>query len=300
MSRTKPWELSDALWERAEPLIPPREGKKKTGRPPHSDRAMLGAILFVLRTGIQWNALPREVGASTTVYDRFRLWLDAGFFAQLWAAGLQEYDELVGIDWQWQSLDGALTKAPFGGAATGANPTDRGKRGTKRSTLSEGHGLPLAIAVDGANIHDTKLVAVTLEAVVIPRPECAQHLCLDAGYVGDKTKDAVTARGYVPHVRPRGEDTASARLLDPTKTPRRWVVESTQPQYPPGALDVHLPACHDRAHRAAEAPARRDAAARSPGPRLTGKWCAMPVLASPSSGPVPLVPASAPPRPRPS
>ena len=69
-------------------MIPARVGKTKTGRPPQRDRAMLGAILFVLRTGIQWNALPREVGASTTVYDRFRLWLDAGFFAQVWEAGV--------------------------------------------------------------------------------------------------------------------------------------------------------------------------------------------------------------------
>jgi putative transposase len=51
-----------------------------------------------LRTGLQWNALPREIGASTTVYDRFRAWERDGFFARLWAAGLAEHDELVGID----------------------------------------------------------------------------------------------------------------------------------------------------------------------------------------------------------
>jgi putative transposase len=97
---------------------------------------MLSAILYVLRIGLQWNALPRELGASTTVYDRFRQWEADGFFTRLWAAGLAEFDEVVGIDWQWQSLDGVLTKAPFGGAATGRNPTDRGKQGTKRSTLA--------------------------------------------------------------------------------------------------------------------------------------------------------------------
>ena len=144
---------------------------------------------------------------------------------QLWEAGLQEFDELVGIDWEWQRLEGAMTKAPFGGAATGANPTDRGKRGTKRSTLSEGHGLPLAIAVAGANVHDTQLVAATLEAVVVARPTGSQHRCLDAGYVGEKTATVVQAQGSVAPVRPRGEDTANAGSADPTKTPRRWVVE---------------------------------------------------------------------------
>src|SRR5947209_5047005 len=123
---------------------------------------MFTALVYVLRTGIQWNALPRERGASTTVYDRFRLWEKQGFFTHLWQGGLQEYDELVGLDWEWQSMDGVMTKAPLGGGATGANPTDRGKSGTKRSQFCEGHGLPLALALDGANIHDTRLVAPTL------------------------------------------------------------------------------------------------------------------------------------------
>ena len=229
MNRTRPWEVSEVLWERVQPLIPPRPPHPKGGRPAENDRQMFSAILYVLRTGIQWNALPRELGASTTVYDRFRLWEKQGFFKSLWQAGLHEYDELEGIQWEWQSLDGVMTKAPFGGAATGANPTDRGKRGTKRSQLCDGHGLPLAIAVEGANVHDTKLVAATLDAIVIARPEpseeAPQHLCLDAGYVGDKTEQVVTQRKYVAHVRPRGEEAAHARSLDPSKKPRRWVVE---------------------------------------------------------------------------
>ncbi len=72
MKRTKPWELSDEVWERVRPLIPERPAHPTGGRPAQSDRQMLSAILYVLRTGIQWNALPRELGASTTVYDRFR------------------------------------------------------------------------------------------------------------------------------------------------------------------------------------------------------------------------------------
>ena len=229
MSRTHPWEVTDALWQRVEPLIPPRPARLKGGRPPLSNRQMLGAILYVLRTGLQWNALPREYGASTTVYDRYRLWIEQGVFHRMWEAGLAEYDEGVGIDWQWQSLDGAMTKAPFGGAATGANPTDRGKQGTKRSMLCDGQGIPLAVTVEGANVHDTRLVAKTLDTLVIARPvisdEHTQHLCLDAGYVGPKTAAIVVEHGYTPHVRPRGEDAANARSLDPQKTPRRWVVE---------------------------------------------------------------------------
>ena len=235
MARTKPWELSEEVWERARPLLPPPKPRPRGGRPPCEDRPMLGAILYVLRTGLQWNALPPEIGASTTVYDRFRAWERVGVFARLWAAGLQEFDELVGIDWEWQSLDGVMTKAPFGRAATakaegiGHHPTDRGKHGTKRSTLSEGHGLPLAIVVAGANVHDMKLAAPTLDALVIERPapttEQPQHLCLDAGYDDDLPRFAADQRGYLAHIRPRGVDRANVGSRDPSKKPRRWVVE---------------------------------------------------------------------------
>jgi putative transposase len=74
---------------------------------------MFAAIVYVLRTGIQWNALPRELGASSTVYDRFRLWEEQGFFQRLWQAGLQGYDELAGIGWDWQSVDGSMGNRPF-------------------------------------------------------------------------------------------------------------------------------------------------------------------------------------------
>jgi putative transposase len=97
------------------------------------DRRVFAAIIYVLSTGIQWNALPRELGASSTVHDRFQEWEQAGFFMALWQAGLEKYDEMQGIEWEWQAVDGAMTKAPLGKAATGANPTDRGKSGTKRS-----------------------------------------------------------------------------------------------------------------------------------------------------------------------
>jgi putative transposase len=189
---------------------------------------------YVLRTGLQWNALPHAIGASTTVDDRFRAWEADGFFARLWAAGLAEFDELVGIDWEWQSLDGVMTKAPFGRAATAAaegighTPTDRGKLGTKRSTLSDGHGLPLAMVVAGANVHDLKLTAPTLDALVVERPlptaEQPQRLCLDAGYDYDLSRFAAQQRGYIAHIRPRGEDRANAGSLAPAKQPRRWVV----------------------------------------------------------------------------
>jgi putative transposase len=78
MNRTRPWEVSNALWEWVQPLIPTGPPDPKGGRPAENDRQMFSAILYVLRTDIQWNALPGELGASTTVYDRFRWWEKLG------------------------------------------------------------------------------------------------------------------------------------------------------------------------------------------------------------------------------
>jgi putative transposase len=227
--RTEPWTVSDDLWARVAPLIPTTPSHAKGGRTRAPDRQVFCAIVYVLRTGIQWNALPRELGASSTIHDRFQEWEHAGLFSKLWEAGLTAYDEFQGIEWRWQALDGVMTKAPFGGAATGPNPTDRAKRGVKRSLLTDGAGIPLAVAVDGANRHDMKLVVATLDGIVIARPtptETPQDLCLDAGYDYAAVRADLAARGYTAHIRSRGEERA-AKVIHPDAKARRWVVERT-------------------------------------------------------------------------
>jgi len=166
----------------------------------------------------------RELGASSTIHDRFQEWVGAGFFTALGEA-LADFDELIGIDWKWQALDGAMTKAPFGGAASGPNPTDRAKLGGKRSLLTDGAGIPLAVAIDGANRHDLKLLAATLDGIVVTRPE-PQRLCLDAGCAYDAVRDDVAARGYDAHMRGRGDERME-KERNPGWRARRWVVERT-------------------------------------------------------------------------
>ena len=68
-------------------------------------------------------------GAHRMAHDRFQEWVEAGVFLKLWQAGVERFDELKGIDWNWLSMDGAMTKAPLGSEDTGSNPTDRGKKG---------------------------------------------------------------------------------------------------------------------------------------------------------------------------
>ena len=121
-------------------------------------------------------------------------------------------------------------QGPSGGDLIGPNPTDRGKKGVKRSLLTEGDGGPLAAAVSGANRHDTKLLSETLDAVVVERPqptaENPQHLCLDKAYDNPTGHQAVGEHDYIPHIRRIGEEELDEHG-EKRYPARRWVVERT-------------------------------------------------------------------------
>lgn len=96
--------------------------------------------------------------------------------------------------------------------------------------MTEGHGIPIGLAVEGANRHDMKLMGPTLEAIVVERPEpteeSPQHLCLDKGYDYPQVRGIVAAWGYTAHIRARGEESRAKREV-PGYRARRWVVERT-------------------------------------------------------------------------
>ena len=138
MPRARSWEVSDVFWERVAPLIPPRVVRHRgrqclrkpgAGRKAMDPRQVFEAIVFVLRTGCHWKSLPKErFGSASSVHRYFRTWLNEGFFLALWRAGLAEYDDMEGIAWRWQSVDGTMLKAPLAQQSVGPNPTDRGKK----------------------------------------------------------------------------------------------------------------------------------------------------------------------------
>jgi putative transposase len=125
------WRIPDWLWARIAPLIPlPPVHPLGCCCSRVPDRVVMNAILMVLGTGMQWNALDATgICNSKTAHRRFQEWRAAGVFHEIWRQGLLAYDEQVGIDWSFLAADGAMTKAPLGGPKTGPNPTDRAKKG---------------------------------------------------------------------------------------------------------------------------------------------------------------------------
>src|SRR4051794_35071924 len=222
-------EVPDELWRRIEPILRDFRPKKPTGRRVANWRKMLNGILFRLRSGCQWDQLPERYGPKSTVHDWFQRWVEGGVFERIWAVLVAECDELGGVQWQWQAADAMLGRARSGGEKTGKTPTDRGKRGTKKSLLTDGDGGPLGAVIAGANVVEQKLLKATIEALVVERPDPAeveQNLNLDKGYDNPRSREAAAGGGYVPHIRRIGEEKKSCDRSKGHK-PRRWVVERT-------------------------------------------------------------------------
>jgi putative transposase len=179
------WTIPDQMWQRIQPLLPPEKEPGAPGRPPLPFRKVMNAILFVLRTGCQWKALPGCYGSGSTAHRRFQQWVRRGIIDAIVGVMVEWYERCRGIDWEWQAADTKLLAAPLGGEATGPNPTDLGKSGTKRHLLVDGRGVPLAFHLSGANRHDLKGLSHLLkpeEGLHALRPEPTdrepQHLCI--------------------------------------------------------------------------------------------------------------------------
>jgi len=140
------WVVTNDFWARVEPLILVRQRldskeyfrKPSAGRPPTPARQVFEAVMYVLRTGCQWKALPKErFGSASAVHKRFLEWEAAGVFESLWQAGLAEYDQMEGIAWRWQSIDAACLSRPW--RKRPSNPTRRiGEKKGEQATLVSG------------------------------------------------------------------------------------------------------------------------------------------------------------------
>ena len=226
------WRIPEELWSLLEPLLPPRPAQPLGCHNPRvPDRDAMNAILFVLRTGCHWNALNGTgICSSSSAHRRLLEWTEAGVFEKAWVRALNRYDKLVGIDWNWLSMDGAMSKAPWGGEKSGPNPTDRAKSGTKRSVITESAGIPLGLAVAGANVVDFKLARDTIVSIPIKRPRptraCPQGVCLDKGYDYREVEALLREFRLTGHIARRGQNVRKLKRNARHKA-RRWVVERT-------------------------------------------------------------------------
>ena len=123
------WRIPDPLWERIELLLPKRHRHRKGGRPPLPWRPVVDGIFFVLRTGCQWKAVPKAFGSGSSLHRYFQSLVRRHLFRKLWRLALEEYDQLQGIDWEWQAIDGCMTKAPLGGKKDREKPDGSSQEG---------------------------------------------------------------------------------------------------------------------------------------------------------------------------
>ncbi len=127
------WTVPDDLWEIIEEILDREYPKHPQDRKRVSLRPVLDGVLHKLRTGCQWNRIPKEYGDDSTIHRHFTAWCELGIFEEIWRQLLLRCESLGGIDWEWQSADGSMGKA-IGKSkcpedAVGSNPTDRGKKG---------------------------------------------------------------------------------------------------------------------------------------------------------------------------
>jgi putative transposase len=116
------WRVNDELWEIIQSILEELDAPAMTGRPRTGQREALDGIIYVMRTGGQWNQLPQKFGDDSSVHRTMQRWIARGVFQRIWAILIENCDELGGVNWEWQSADGAMGKARFGGISSAQTP----------------------------------------------------------------------------------------------------------------------------------------------------------------------------------
>ena len=116
------WRVPDQLWSTVDQVLGELDPPKRTGRKRIDPRGALDAIIFRLRSGCQWNRLPKEYPDDSSVHRTFQRWVRLGVFERIWATLLEACEDLSGVDWEWQAADTSMGKARMGGTSLGRTP----------------------------------------------------------------------------------------------------------------------------------------------------------------------------------
>jgi transposase len=223
--------VSDALWERLQPLLPspPKRRFRFPGRKPLDYRKILTGILFVLKTGIAWDDLPSDLGCGCgkTCRHYLRLWHQAGVWRKLHSVLLAELNSAHQIDWHRALIDASFAKAPEGGEDTGPNPTDRSKFGSKHHVMTDAQGVPLSATTTAANVNEvTQLMHVLVNMPPVggkpgPKRQRPERLQGDRAYDSQPLRSLLRWLGITPVLAARNTEHGSHLGVS------RWFVERT-------------------------------------------------------------------------
>lgn len=223
--------VPDELWERIRPLLPPPKPRRfrYPGRKPIDDRKCLTGILFVLKTGTNWEDLPCEMGCGSgmTCWRRLRDWTRAGVWQRLHATLLAELEGADRIDWDRAAIDSSFVRARGGGERTGPSPVDRSKKGSKHTIITDGRGAPLVATTTAANVPDVVPLIPLVDAIPPVRGKRGRprrrprRLYGDRGFDSEENRRQLSRRGIRPFLARRWTEHGSG--LGKV----RWVVERT-------------------------------------------------------------------------
>ncbi|MFF1837448.1 IS5 family transposase [Streptomyces sp. NPDC058231] len=219
--------LLEPLWDQFAALLPARgafvaDHPLGCHRRRVADRTVFEHIVLALVHGSGYERISSPGCSDRTIRRRVKEWAELGISEKVHALALEAYDRTIGLGLAEISVDGCITKAPSGGEKAGRSPVDRGKQGLKRSVASDACGVPLGIASDGANRHDSPLLGPTLEAArtqVGAMPE-GVNVNLDRGYDSAKSRALIAKLGFTAEIARKG-------VPAPIQAGKRWVIERT-------------------------------------------------------------------------
>jgi len=222
--------VDDDLWALVEPLLPQHAKNPIGGRPWADDRSALSTIIFVLRTGCQWQAVRRDLFpvSGSTAWRRLRDWQRLGVWSALFEVLLANLHGAGKIDWSRASVDSSTVQAKGRGEKTGPSPVDRGRPGSKHHIIVDRCGTPLAPPMlTPANTSDSPTLPQMLDRIRPVRGRRGRprrrprKLHADKGYDARSNRLACRRRRVIARIARRGVE-SKTRLGK-----HRWVVERT-------------------------------------------------------------------------
>ena len=213
--------IPDNMWNEIKKEIPRK--KSNFGRPEWSARQTMEGIIYIAKTGAQWKFLPKEFGCVSTVHGKFRKWVKNGVFDKIMKTALKSYlKNNHNRNLSWLSIDTGHSKAPLA-SWSGKNPTDRRKRGIKKSIITDFYGAILAIIAGPSNIHDSKFLVPTFEKLKeYVDMQGLGILAADSAFDSKKLKNYCKNNNFVLFASTNRRRKKNCKIIRPG---RRWIVE---------------------------------------------------------------------------